>query len=137
MVQPYIQYYIWLIGLVSIRTGQSTQEMGHWISTHSMQEANMEKKLLLNGLPLWSHKIRSLIFYERVNLAMLPNSFVLQLQLHYQSIPSALCMMGATSHTAHIPQQCLTITQGNITVKRPGNPTTGINPCHFFLCCFM
>ena len=55
---------------------------------------------------------------------MLPNSFMLQLQLHYQSIPSALCMMGATPHTAHVPQQCLTIIQGNITVKRPGNPTT-------------
>jgi hypothetical protein len=55
---------------------------------------------------------------------MLPNSFVLQLQLHYQSIPSALCMMGATSHTAHVPQQCLTTTQGNITVKRPDSPTT-------------
>jgi hypothetical protein len=82
------------------------------------------KKLLLYGLPLSSHKIRSFIFYERVNLAMLPNSFLLQLQLHYQSIPNALCMIGATPHMAHVPQQCLTIIQHNITVKRPGNPTT-------------
>ena len=91
---------------------------------HSSCKRQIWKKLLLYRLPLSSHKIRSFIFYERVNLATLPNSFMLQLQLHYQSKPSALCMIGATPHTPHIPHQCLTIIQGNITVKRPGNSTT-------------
>jgi hypothetical protein len=94
----------------------------------------MQKAFVEKSTTIWVAIIKP---QNQIILAMLPNSFMLQFQLHYQPIPSVLCIMGATPHTADDPQQYLTLSNVTTLFKRPGNPTTQALIRHFVLCSFM